>query len=133
MEQEFEKALKGIEKALKVAVMALQKFAGNDLSHTAFSKEPLYYASLVVAHLEQAKAEAVLKVKYAGLTEEEVTQAQAEERAAELETLQQAAQAKLADYTKAPEVEPTASDEETGEPAAEETGEPDEEDIPPVA
>lgn len=128
MEQEIEKALKGIENAAKAAVKVLAKFAGNDLAHTGLVAEPLARVGAIVQSLQQAKIEVAELAKYEGLSEDDIATKKAAERADELDLLQQAAQAKLADYHEAskviPEAEPT--DEPTDDPATGGEGDPTE-------
>ena len=113
MEQEIEKALKGIENAGKAALKVLAKFAGNDLSHTGLTEQPLERIGEIVYALKHTKVEAAERARYEGLTDEQIAEAQAVQRAAELAELQQEMQARLAGYQEPPaSVEAEPADEE---------------------
>lgn len=98
--------LKQLEAAAKAGVKLINESTNNSLTGSSYEKHPLQSIGGISLLVEQLSAHAQAESAYVGMTEEEIAEAKAAEREAELAALQQLTQDRLAEYTKVPEVVP---------------------------
>ncbi|GAB3886011.1 hypothetical protein [Spirosoma agri] len=109
--------IKQLENAGKGAVRVLNEMTDGSLKDSPLEKDPFTNLGYIVNTLVQARDLATLNAKYDGMTPEQIDEAQAAERIAEAEALQQLVQEKLA--ARQP-VEPEPTEETEGEPTGDE-------------
>lgn len=121
--KKIDTALRSLENAAKGAVRSLNEMTNNQFRDSSLEKEPLLHLAYIVNMLEKAREQVKLDAKYDGMNTDEITEAQSQEREAELETIQAKFNEKLASRVRKPEpVEP-----EVLEDVVEPEGDPDEE------
>jgi hypothetical protein len=112
--EKIEKALKSLEDAGKGAVRRLNEMTDNEFKGSNLETDPLGNLGLIVRTLQNAQQKAEANARFDGMTPEEISALQEQERQAELTTIQQKFQDRLAARAVQPEPEPEP-ETETGD------------------
>ncbi len=108
--------IKELEKAGKGAVRILNDMTDGAFKDSPLEKEPFKHLGFLADTLAQARDLVAMNAKYDGMTPEQIDEAQAAEREAELEANQKTVQEKM-EKRKPVEPEPTEEPEQTGDDA----------------
>jgi len=101
----IDSALKSLENAAKGAVRSLNEMTENSFKGSTLESDPLNHLAQIVRHLQKAADQVTLDAKYEGMDTDQIIEAQAKERADELEAIQNKFNEKLANRHKQPEPE----------------------------
>ncbi|MCX6216386.1 hypothetical protein [Spirosoma sp.] len=114
--KKIDAALKSLENAGKGALRSLNEMTDNDFKGSTMEEDPLNHLAQIVRILQKGKEQAALDVKYEGMDVDQITEAQEQARAAELESIQIKFNEKLAKRMEKPEPEVLEETESEGNP-----------------